>query len=169
MSSDRQKQLKKNIRRCTKRIGEALKTHDHNEASNLRQQRATFIQSLIDEFEEYFILRDSKSCFVTLDEATAHYKEPENRKNVASARAVSEIYQGRQFLRERYKMFSAMDDAKVKATILDDIDGQIKKMERVINELLEGVEKPTINFDDVDSKKDDDDGFLDGIDMSSLL
>lgn len=168
MPSDRESNLKKNIRRLTKRIGLALKTHDHNEVSNLRQQRGDFIKALIEEFDEYFILQDNKSCFVTLTEAKEHYENPENRKAVATARAVSEMYQGREFLRKRLKEFTDMTEQELRDKVIGEISGQVTRMEELMNKMLGDINKPLIDFVEVDKSKEDDDDFLSGFDMSSL-
>jgi hypothetical protein len=168
MPSDKQLSLRKNIRRLTKRIGQALKAHDHNEVSNLRRQRGDFIKTLIEEFDEYFILQDSKSCFVTLEEAKDHYENPKNRQSVATARVVSEMYQGREFLRKRHKKFSDMSLEELRDKVLEEISGQMNRMEKLMNKMLTDIGKPAIDFIEADKSKQDDDSFLDGFDMSSL-
>jgi len=165
---DRQKELRKNIRHYTKQIGLALKAYDHKDVSNLRLQRGKFMKALAEEFDEYFFVnKEGKSCFGTLEEAQEHYQDPDNRKKVAVAGAVSEVYQGREYLRQRYKTLNDMTPEKAQESVLGEISEQMKRMEKIINELLEDVGKPPIDFDEADASKDDD--FLDGIDMSSLL
>jgi hypothetical protein len=165
--NDRQKQLRNNIRRHTKRIGQALKAYDHNEVSNLRTQRGAFIKTLIEEFNEYFIIQNGKSRFVSLEEATTHYEDPENKKSLAVAQAVSEMYQGREFLRDRYKTLHDLTPEDAQEKVLREVSEQMERMEKMMNALLADVGRPTIDFNDADASKDTD--FLDGIDMSSLL
>lgn len=167
MSEDKQKHYRIQVRRLTKQIGQALKTHDHNEVSNLRTQRGVFINALIEEFDQYFILKDGKSHFVTLEDATEYDEDPQNRQSVAVARAVSEMYQGREFCRKRCGEFDAMTGEELKKVVTSEINGQIARMEKTMNELLKGIGKPPIDFKEADASKDVD--FLDGIDMSSLL
>jgi len=168
MPSDKQLNLRKNIRRLTKRIGQALKEHDHNEASNLRSQRGDFIKTLIEEFDEYFLLKNNKSCFVTLEEAKDYYDNAENRQKVATAGAVSEMYQGREFLRKRLKEFSDMSKQELKDKVLGEILGQMKRMEKLMNKMLTDIGKPAIDFAEADKSKENNDDFLSGFDMSSL-
>ena len=152
----------------TKLIGQALKAHDHNEVSNLRIQRGGFITNLIEEFDEYFILKNNKSCFVSLEEAKDHYENLKNRQSVAAARAVSEMYQGREFLRKRLKEFSDMTKQELKDKVLEEISEQMKRMEKLMNKMLTDIGKPVINFAEADKNKQSSDDFLNGFDMSSL-
>jgi len=167
MSEERNIDLKKKIRTLTKKIGQAIKENDHNEASNLRAQRCQFIETLVEEFDEYFILKDNKSTFVTLEEAKEHYENPDERKKVATAGVVSEMYQGREFLRKRYSNFNALTPENLKIKVLNEINEQINRLEKAINGLLKEVGKKHIDFTQADNDRTDD--FLDGIDMSSLL
>ncbi len=166
MPDKRQKDLRKNIRSLTKQIGQALKVHDHSEADNLRYRRIIFIRALVEEYNEYFIIKKGKSRFVDYEEANQHSKKPENRKSIASARIISEMFQGREFLRARYKEFADMTPEKVQKTVMTEIKEQMNRMETVMNELLTDVGRSTIDFEEADSIKNGD--FLDGIDMSSL-
>jgi hypothetical protein len=167
MSEDKQKHYRIQIRRLTKQIGLALKTHDHNEVSNLRDQRGMFIKALIEEFDQYFILKDGRSHFVTLAEAKEHYQDPENRQAIAVARAVSDMYQGREYCRKRCGEFEAMEAEELKKIVLSELQNQIARMEQTMNELLKDIGKAPIDFKEADASRDVD--FLDGIDLSSLL
>ena len=167
MPQSRKEELRKRVRHFTKRIGQALKVNDHNEVSNLREQRGVFVTALIEEFDEYFFLKNNKSCFGSLDEAKEHYEDPDNRKSVAAAKAISEMYQGREFLRKRCKAFDSMSGEELKIQVIDEIKEQMIRMENMINQLLDEVGKAPIDFVQADEDKQDD--FLDGIDLDSLI
>ena len=169
MSDDREKFLKKQVKRYTKRLGAALKANEHKEADNLRQQRGEFVASLVEEFDTYFIIVDGKSDFVSLEEAREHYNDPANKRKVGVANAISGWYQNRQYLRTQVKKYTEMDAEKLKRMVLGDIKKRMASLAKNINKLrAEGGEAP-IDFEVADSKQDEDSSFLDGIDMDSLL
>jgi len=168
MSNDREVTLQKSIRRLTKRIGEALRQNDHNEAKNLRQQRGGFIKQLVEEFDLYYYIdADGKSAFGSLVEAQEHYDDPETKKRIAITEALTELFQGREYLRNRKTDLSAKTDADVKTQVLTEITDQMGRMEASLNELRKEVGKAPLDFGEIDASKDTDD--LDGIDLSSLL
>lgn len=168
MSDDRQETLRKSIKRLTKKIGQALKTNDHNEAKNLRTQRGGFIKQLAEEFDEYFYIgEDGKSTFSDLADAQEHYSDPETKKRMAITEALTEIFQGRKYLCGRKADFNSKTDAEVKAQVLKETTDQIGRMEGTLNELRKEIGKDPLDFDAVDASNDSDD--LEGIDLSSLL
>ena len=164
----REQSLKKNIRRLTKEIGVARKSHDYNQVTNARAQRAAFIKQLMEEYQVFFWIEGGKSIFGTQEEAETHYSNPEEKKKVAVARAVAELFQGRDYLKKRMKGFEEMAPDKLKEEVLKEIGDQTKRVEGNIHELQEAVGETKMDFVEVDKVKDGDD-FLDGIDMSSLM
>jgi len=168
MSDDRQTSLQKSIRRLTKKIGQALSANDHNEAKNLRSQRGGFIKQLAEEFDEYFYIGENgKSTFSGFEEAKEYYEDPENKKRMAISDALTELFQGREYLRNRTIDLSGKTEAEVKKQIMQEMTDQMGRMEASLNELRKEVGKPPLDFGEIDANKDNDD--LKGIDFSSLL
>lgn len=157
--------LQKMCRKLTKQIGEALKTNDYNGVAHLRERRAKFSQQLIDEFDMYFYISDGKSTFGGLEDAQEHYAIPENRRAVAHAEALIEMFQGRDLLKTRLDTYGAMSADELKAATIKDLSDNLQRVEDGINDLRGQHGKPALDFNEVDAKKDD---FLDGIDLDSL-
>ncbi len=157
--------LQKMCRSLTKQVGEALEADDHNEAAHLRERRSKFSQQLIDEFDIYFYVADGKSTFGGIEDAQEHYQKPENRRAVAHAEALTEMFQGRELLKTRLERYEAMTADELKAATIKDLTDNLQRVEDGINDLRERNGKPALDFDKVDTKKD---GFLDGIDLDSL-
>lgn len=168
MPDDREKELKKRIRTLTKRIGEAGRSGDHNEVENLRQQRSNFIGQLIDEFDLYYWIVDGKSKFGTQEEVNEHYEEPENRKKLAIAGALTDLFQGRAILKRRFDQFGKLDAEEAKQLVLSEIADQLLRVEKTIHDFEEESDKEKTDFNQLDENQDDGDDFLDGIDLTSL-
>jgi hypothetical protein len=166
---DREKELKKAIRRLTKRIGEARKASDFNEVENLRLQRGSFVKQLIDEFEQGFRVVNGKTEFLPLEDAIEHFRDPKVRRKVGVANATNDLLQARVQLQKRLQRLDEMDADKVKEELLGQVEREITKVERVIADINEQVGNEPIDFDEIDKKRLGDDDYLDGIDMSSLL
>ena len=168
MSDDREKLLQKSVRRLTKKIGQALQANDHNEAKNLRQQRGGFIKQLVEEFDSYYYVDEhGKSQFGSLEEAKEHYGDPETKKRMAITSALTDLFQGREYLRNRRINFTTKTDVEVKTQVMQEMTDQMGRMEESLNELRKEIGKPPLDFAEVDANKDNND--LDGIDLSSLL
>lgn len=169
MPDEREKELRKRIRRLTKQIGEAIKNHDHNEVENLRMQRSNFIGQLIDEYEVYYWVENGQSKFGTQEEAYEHYEQPENQKKLAVASAITDLFQGRTILKKRFDKFAQMNGDDVKELILGEVANQIVRVEKTIHEFEEESGMVETDFEELDKKQGEDDDFLDGIDISSLV
>jgi len=167
MSDKRNKHLKTQIKRLTKLIGQATRSHDHNEASNLRQQRGAFCKALITEFDEYWILANGKSDFVSLEEAQAFYSDPKNVQRIGMHDALTEMSVERDMYIARQKKLENMSPEDVKKLMYSELQKAISQMEKNINMLRKELGQTAINFEQLDTIKNTDD--LDGIDMSSLL
>ena len=162
----REQELKKNIRRLTKRIGNAKKSHDHGEVDKLRAQRGGFIKSLAEEFDTFYIIRDGKSDFVSQEEAVEFYEDPEEQKKVAAADAETDLFKGRRKIISRRKLLAEKSDEDVKKQVLDELDKEEKRLEGFINEIRKQVDLEEIDFSTIE---DDDDDWAEGIDLDSVV
>jgi len=167
---ERQEFLRKQVRRLTKSLGQALRNNDHKDADNIRQQRAEFASQLADECDEYFTIDENgRSHFVSIEEAKEHYSNPETKRRVGIANTISEMFQGRDHVRSQMTKFEGMSADRVKEHVLGELENQISRMEKIMNALRKEVGKDPIDFKAEDDKKDENSSFLDGIDFDSLL
>jgi hypothetical protein len=163
--SQREKDLKKAIRRATKNIGIATRAHDFNEVENLRKLRGTFAKQLMEEFEQGYYIDEGKTKFLPLDELEEHYQDKDVRKAVGVASATNDLFQARDHVRRRIKHVTGLNAEDVKTQVLLELDEEMGKIEKIINDINEDK---TFDFDEIDKKRKANDDLLDGFDMSTL-
>jgi len=157
MTSD---ELKKRIRRLTKRISTAKQNQDLGEVSNLRTQRANFAKQLADEHEEYFFISEGKSTFGSMEEMQEHYQDPANLRKVQGAVSVEQLIEARRSIASKLHQIDGMEPTKAKELILKELREEQTKVEKMANKINKEIDEPEIDF----SKLEDDDDDLEGID-----
>jgi hypothetical protein len=168
MSEERKNQLKKRIRQLTKEIGQAKTAHERMELSNLRKQRDGFLTQLADEFDTYFWVVDGQSHFGSKEEMFVHYQDPNERKKVRGAGIVSDLFAGRNLVKERKEKFEKMSDEEIRELVLQELDGEVSRLEKAINDIQTEINEPPVDFEQVDKNRQSTKNHLDGIDLSSL-
>lgn len=166
MNEERKKELRRNIRRLTKLIGEAKKANDFNEIDNIRRQRGDCVKQLVEEFDEAFIIENGKTIFLPIEEAVEHHERPDVQKKVVLANAVNDVCQQRKSVKARYDQLSAMASDELKAFILKETIAHLKNIESMIDSIKKELGETPINWNEIDKKDDD---FMKGIDTSSLM
>lgn len=168
MSVNKERQLKQNIRRLTKSIGEARTAHQRDEVSNFRAQRESFARQLAEEYEQYYVIRDGRTKFVSQQEAYEHYQEPENRKRIRGAGAVQQLFGQRQWFYKTLQEYAAMTDAELREKVELTLCTEMEQREKFIHEIQKEIGEEPIDFTVVDTRADESAELLQGIDFSSL-
>jgi hypothetical protein len=169
MSEDREKFIKKNIRRLTSEIGKARKDHSRAELDNRRTERANFARQLAEEFNEYFIIGDDgKTKFVPMEEAHEHYENPEVRKRIQGGGIVQQVYEQRMWFKSQQLAFQAMSDADMRKAVDDLFGREVKERETYIHKVQKDIGEELIDFDVVDTRAAESKKDLEGIDLSFL-
>ena len=164
----RKKEIRRNIRRLTKLIGEAKRASDFNEVENLRNQRGNWQRQLVEEFEEMFVVKNGKTEFLPIEEAVEFYQNEDNKKRIAASNALNQLLQAREQLKKRHQAISDDPPETVKKKILNEVVDELGRVESIIQDLNKQAGNDKIDFDAIDKNREEKDDLLDGIDMSSL-
>ncbi|MCI0563246.1 MAG: hypothetical protein MN733_32615 [Nitrososphaera sp.] len=167
--ADKKETLHNNIRRLTKEIGKAKKSSQIGEIDNLRAQREAFARQLAEEFDEYYVLKEGKTDFVSLEDAHEHYKDPAVRKKIAGNNAVQQLVERRQFFFNKLHEMKGMTDAEVRTFITEGFTKEMANTEAQIHAIQKEIGENLFNFTAVDAKNNEVNKLLDGIDISSLM